>query len=488
MFKRYVYFMLVLPIFVALLSCNGKTGDQNKRKQLPNIIYINVDDLGWKDTEVFGSTFYETPNINKLAQEGMTFTRGYASAANCAPSRACLMSGQNTPRHGIYTVANSDRGDSRTRKIIPIQNTTVLKDSVITIAEMLKAVGYNTGTFGKWHLGEDPRTQGFNVNIGGGEQGNPGAKGYFAPYNVPSIGQGLNGENLTERLTTEAISFMEEAKETPFFVYLPYYAVHTPLQTLKKLEEKYTEKGGDEFQHNAKYAGMVETVDTNIGRILSFLKEKGLEENTLVIFTSDNGGIRDVSFQDPLRAGKGSYYEGGIRVPYIFKWKNVIAANTKSIEPITNLDIYPTLKEISGSKVSNTILDGISLLPALKGGELPDRELYFHFPIYLQAYKPKTDQGRDPLFRTRPGSVIIDGDWKLHHFFEDDEYELYNLNEDLGEQNNLASKDPEKTEQLSRKLERWRKEVGAPIPVDPNPDYDHEFEAEKIAKLKINLR
>lgn len=459
----------IIALCFVFASCQAQNSKINYVK--PNIIYINVDDLGWMDTETYGSKFYETPNITKLAKEGMMFTHGYAAAANCAPSRACLISGQNTPRHGIYTVGNSDRGNVKNRKIIPIPNTEVLLDSIVTMAEMLKKAGYETGTFGKWHLGSDPRKQGFDVNVGGDKKGNPGPNGYFSPYSINNIDDNNLEENLTDRLTQEAIKFIKNNKDKPFFVYLPFYAVHTPLGTTKVLEAKYKQKEGDNsIQDNAVYAGMIETVDKNIGRLLKALKNLNLED-ALIVFTSDNGGIRSISSQEPLRAGKGSYYEGGIRVPYIIRWNGIIKSNTVSNTPITNLDFYPTFMDIVGVKMPNKILDGTSILPVLIGNSIEERSLFFHFPIYLQAYNPNKDEGRDLLYRTRPGSVIIDGKWKLHQYFEDNGIELYNLDTDLGERKNLANYNPEKASELFEKLNRWRKQIKAPVPTKLNPKY-----------------
>ncbi|WP_286174983.1 sulfatase [Cytophaga sp. FL35] len=445
--------------------------------QKPNIIFIMADDLGWRDGGIFGSKFYETPNIDKLASSGMLFTHGYAGAANCAPSRACLISGQNTPRHGIYTVANSDRGKSSTRKIVPVENNTVLGDSLQTLAAMLKKQGYHTATFGKWHLSEDPLTYGFDRNVGGDHRGNPGGNGYFAPFNVPGLNDAPVGENLTDRLTDEAIAFMSDTSggPKPFFVYLSYYAVHTPLATKPELLSKYETKKGNQIHNNATYAGMLETLDYNIGKLLGYLKENNLSENTLVVFTSDNGGIRAISRQDPLRAGKGSYYEGGIRVPFVFSWPGKIAPASVNDQPISNLDIYPTLMDISGAEHGNNVLDGISVLPALEGAKLPERDFFFHFPIYLQAYDPDTDGGRDSLFRTRPGSVIVSGRWKLHQYFEDGDLELYDLNSDWSETHNLIHEKKEIAHALLGKLELWRKETNAPVPTEKNPDYDPDF-------------
>ncbi|MEM9829633.1 MAG: sulfatase-like hydrolase/transferase [Bacteroidota bacterium] len=258
--------------------------------QSPNVIFINVDDLGYKDMGYMGSSFYETPNIDRLAHEGMVFTQAYAGAANCAPSRACLLSGLNTPKHGIYTVENSDRGDARTRRIIPTTNQTVLADSIVTLAELFSSQGYITGTFGKWHLGEDPTTQGFDVNVGGSHRGNPGKNGYFSPYNVDELSDGPDGEYLTDRLTTEAIQFLRANQSKSFFLYLPYYTVHTPLIGKDSLVKKFERKESGLGQDNPVYAAMIASLDENVGRLLSEIDRLQLRENTIVVLTSDNGG------------------------------------------------------------------------------------------------------------------------------------------------------------------------------------------------------
>ena len=335
--------------------------------QSPNIICINVDDLGYKDLGVMGSQYYETPNIDQLAREGMLFTQAYAAAANCAPSRACLMSGVNTPRHGIYTIGNSDRGEEKTRRIIPIPNNETLPDSIYTLAEMLRDNGYVTGTFGKWHLGEDPTSQGFMMNVGGNHRGNPGKDGYFSPYNLAHLPDGPKGEYLTDRLTTEAISFLRANQQKPFFLYLPYYTVHTPIIGKDSLVALFEQKAKSHGQDNPEYAAMVASLDENVGRLLAELEKTGLSKNTIVIFTSDNGGIRDISYQDPLRAGKGSYYEGGIRVPLIIRWPGKIGAGSHSDVPVTNLDFYPTIQRLIQAKHTKSFLDGDDITAVLSG-------------------------------------------------------------------------------------------------------------------------
>lgn len=466
LFKQALIFLVVL----AHLSCTS-----NSPTQRPNIVLINVDDLGWKDVGFNGSRYYETPNLDRLAKESIRFTNAYAGAANCAPSRACLISGQQTTRHGIYTVGNSDRGNAKTRRIIPTPNITELADEQTTLAEVLDAEGYTSISIGKWHLGKDPKTQGFAQNVGGTHAGHP--KSYFSPYKNPHLPDGPEGEYLTDRLTDEALRFIDENQENPFFLYLPFYTIHTPLQGKEALVEKYKQKPTVDGQgRNPHYAAMVETMDASVGRILERLEEHHLD-NTIVIFTSDNGGISYLSRQHPLRAGKGSYYEGGIRVPLLIRWKSKIKEAWETDTPVTNLDFYPTLLELIGTEVpEGKVLDGASLAGlVLEKQVLPERPLIWHFPIYLQAYRVGGDESRDSLFRTRPGSVIRLGDWKLHQYFEDDGLELYNLAEDLGEQQNLAAERPEKREELLGLLNDWRSRMNAPVPKEPNPDYVESF-------------
>ncbi|MDB9787613.1 sulfatase [Flavobacteriaceae bacterium] len=304
--------------FLLIFSC--KNPSHFSKSDRPNIILINVDDLGWKDLGFMGSQYYETPFLDEFAKQGTVFTNAYASAANCAPSRASLFSGLNTPRHGVYTVGSAERGDKRTRKLIPTKNKKYLNDSIYTFPEMLKSVGYINANFGKWHIGKDPKTQGIDYNIGGSNKGNPGKNGYFSPYNIDFIKNEKPGEYLTDRLTNEAVDFIIKNADSPFFANLSFYSVHTPIQGKKSWIKNYTSKNGINGQDNPEYAAMVSSVDENIGKILKTLDDLKIAENTLVIFTSDNGGIRSISSQYPLKAGKGSYYEGGIRVPFVLRW------------------------------------------------------------------------------------------------------------------------------------------------------------------------
>lgn len=477
--------ILLVSVAVAqAFSQNTKTAGK------PNIILIVADDMGWKDVGFMGSKYYDTPNLDALAKQSMMFTCAYTAAANCAPSRACMLSGLNTPRHGIYTVGTSSRGDKTARKLIPIKNNETLADSFFTMSEALQQAGYYTGIIGKWHLGKDPRTQGFDYNVAGTHQGAPPS--YFSPYHIPALKDGPPGEYLTDRLTNEAVTFLQENSGKPFFLYLPYYAVHTPLQAPADLIKKYQNKAKSNGQGNAVYGAMVESLDTNIGRVLKKLDELNLTKNTIVLFTSDNGGIRSISSQDPLRAGKGSYYEGGLRVPLLVRWPGKVKAGSTTDIPVVNMDFYPTFLDIlSLAPQKGLTLDGTSFLPVLKGQKLPQRTFYWHFPIYLQAYNPLTDDSRDPVFRTRPGASIRDGDWKLIVYYEDNAKELYNLKTDLSERNNLAMQNPEMATKLYNKLLKWQQEVKAPIPTTPNPDFvpalQFKYKIKKNAKTQSDL-
>ena len=441
-------------------------------QQPPNIIMINVDDMGWRDVGFIGSHFYETPNLDSLASMGMVFNHGYASAANCAPSRACLMTGLWTPRHGVYTVGSSERGNSAHRRLVPTKNTATLTDSLVILPEILKANGYSTCHAGKWHLSDDPTARGFDYNIGGAHNGHP--QSYYYPYGNVAL-EGNEGDHLTDQIMDGVVDFVHSARR-PFFLYYAPYAVHTPIQPVAALVGKYQSKVPWRGQENADYASMVDNLDRNIGLLLQALKTKDLLQNTLMVFTSDNGGLFGITYQFPLRAGKGSYYEGGIRVPFFFVWPDKIQAGQQNQTPISNLDLFPTLLDAAGIDLDQTPFDGQNLLPLLVDNQpLEQRPLFWHFPIYLQAYDVNNNQDRDSLFRTRPGSVVRVGDWKLHHYFEDDGVELYNLKEDLSERHNLASKHPNKTAELYRLLDQWRKQVKAPIPSQPNPEFESEL-------------
>ena len=470
-----------LLLLMLLNSCNKESLEK------PNIVLIVADDLGWSDLSYMGSEYYETPNIDKLSKSGMTFYNGYASSANCAPSRATMLSGKYHTEHGIYTVRNSDRGSRKTRKIIPIETKTTLDLDFFVIPEMLKEMGYINGHFGKWHLGDvgfHPEQSGFDVNIGGNKHGGPG--GYFAPYPNPELENEPKGEYLTDRIGDEVVKFIDINKENNFFAYVPFFSVHTPIQSKPDYQKKYSNKDSNEFHNRADYAGMIQSLDENIGKILDKIDALNLSENTLIIFTSDNGGIRAISNQYPLRAGKGSYYEGGIKVPMIFSWTGKIEAKTESYERVSNLDFYPTIKKLVGYNESID-LDGEDLTPIFKGEKLKKRELYFHFPVYLEPYRVQLDSGTDPLFRTRPGTVIIKDNWKLHHYYEDNKFELYDLEKDISESENLSEINKEKKNELLIDLNNWRKTNNAPIPSRLNPYYDQKYVDSLMFLIDKNL-
>jgi len=441
----------------------------------PNIVLIFADDLGWKDVGYQGTDFMETPNIDRLAKGGMVFTAGYAAAGNCAPSRACLLSGNYTPRHGVYAVGSTDRGPKNEMRLVPIPNKSGLAKENITIADALKAAGYATGIFGKWHLsgknGTEPGEQGFDVvfQSGGGwskkEPDNP--KGIYS-------------------LTRAACEFMEQNKDRPFFVYLPHYAIHSGLQARDSTLEKFKAKQPGQQHHNPMYAACTYELDNGVGILLKKLADLGLEKNTLVVFTSDNGGVQGSS-QEPLRGSKGGYYEGGIREPFIIRWPGVTQPGSRCDVPVINVDLFPTFLAAAGAPVpAGKVLDGESLLPLLKGeAPLKRQAIFWHFPGYLNS---PVNRGREldvrTGFRTRPISVIHKGDWKLHLFIEEwqldggraklaqnNAVELYNLKEDIGERNNLASANPAKRDELLDDLLAWHKSVHAPLPSQPDPKY-----------------
>lgn len=451
----------------------------------PNIIYINADDLGVMDVG-FNSDRYYTPNIDRLRAEGMLFTDAYAPAANCAPSRACVLSGQLGPRHGVYTVSKSDRGNAKDRKLIPIKNTEHLALDNLTMPAALQAGGYKTIHLGKWHVGNDPLQQGCDVNIGGDETGSPHG-GYFSPFKKGSMTPYNDlypaGTHRVDIFADQAIKFMRANKDQPFFIHMAYYSVHTGLELVPEFEARYQDE-----DVNLKYATMISKMDQGIGKIMDELDALGLADDTLVLFCSDNGGICATSTQTPYRAGKGSYFEGGTRVPLLVRWPVKVKPNSTCKVPVVGIDFYPTFLEIAGvDKPQGKVLDGESLVPLLtQSGSFPERTLFWHFPIYLQKYAGKADDSHDVLFRTRPGSTLRQGTWKLHEYFEDGTIELYDLESDLGERTNVAAEHPEKTAELHRLLKQWRAEMNAAVPTAKNPAFDPNYQAP--AKKKKNKK
>jgi len=464
---------LFLMISLFVFSCS-------KEKQ-PNFVFILVDDLGWADVKCnYTESFYDTPNIDKLASEGVRFTNAYAANPVCSPTRAALMTGKHPNRVEITDWIPGQNPQKRPLLGTVDRDELALEET--TIAEKLKEQGYSTCFVGKWHLGDEgfyPEDQGFDINIGGHHRGSPPG-GYYAPYKNSKLSDGPEGEFLTDRLTDESIKFIIENKDNPFFLYLSYYTVHTPIQAAKKHIDKYTEKRdklalqevphnkeGEGWtklvQENAAFASMVAAMDENVGRILQSLKEQGLDENTWVIFTSDNGGLSTLRRKNaptsngPLRAGKGWCYEGGIRVPLVISGPEIANAGRVVDLPAVSMDFFTTILNIA--EIEHQANDGNNLLPVLTSDEKMEREeLFWHYPHYHgSAWKP--------------GSALRKGKWKLVVYYEDMRIELFNLEEDLGETTNLALENPEKVAELKKLLDEKLKESGAKFP-KPNPDFD----------------
>ena len=435
----------------------------------PNIILINIDDMGWSDMSNNGSSFYETPCIDQLRGEGIWFQQAYAGAANSAPSRACLLTGMNTPRHGMFTVGTAARGNKAYRKFIPITNKSILDDGIQMLPQVLRQAGYHTAHIGKWHVTGDPLLCGMETNIGGGHAGRPNT--YYSPYHLPQLTDGPAGEHLNERLGLEAAHYIESVdKSKPFFLYFATYAIHAPLEPPVDLVPKYEGKTPSEAHYNPKYAALLESMDQSVGQVMAKVKEMGLEDRTLIIFTSDNGGVYDFSRQWPLRAGKGSFYEGGIRVPMVIYQKGRFEKAEINDVAVSQLDLFPTLLDLAHVSPEGLLLDGKSLVPTLenKSKELAERPLFWNFPGYLEGGNAESHDSR---WRSTPQAVIRKGDWKLIKFYEDDSVELYNVKEDVSEQYNLAENQPDRTAALLSQLEQWQKETKAPIVSELNPEY-----------------
>ena len=445
----------------------------NLSADTPNVVFIYIDDLGYSDVGFMNAPHYQTPHIDQMAAGGMVFTNAYAAAPNCAPSRACLMSGQYGPRHGIYTVGNSNRGKSQLRKLIPIKNKTILPTEVQTLGELFQSADYKTAYMGKWHLGEPgstgPNEQGFDVNVGGNKTGTPKG-GHFAPYDNPQLADPPGDEYLTDRLTDEAVAFIKANKEQPFLLFLSHYAVHTPIQAPSELTKKY-QRNAKQLGINPKYAAMIESVDESVGKICQALDDLSLQDDTLVIFYSDNGGHGKVTRCDPLRGGKGMMYEGGIRVPLAMRWPAKIAKGSQCDVPVHGVDFYETFRVMLDAEApEGQPLDGANIMPLLTGqSNSLERPLFWHFPAYLQG---KGYPGApDAEFRARPFSAVRDGKWKLVETFEDNQVQLFNLTEDLAETTDVADQHPEVVQQLKETLDQWRTEINAPIPSALNPEY-----------------
>ncbi len=469
-------------------------------KKKPNIVFILVDDLGLHDLSVTGSTFYETPNVDRIANEGTIFTQGYAASRVCSPSRASIMLGQFTARHGITDWIGAKSGDdwrteNRNDKLLPADYNHILPKNDTTMAEALAANGYKTFFAGKWHLGTEgswPTDHGFEINKGGWDVGSPKG-GYFSPWENPNLENNYDGENLSHRLGKETANFIEQNKDSTFLAYLSFYAVHGPIQTTEKTWAKYRNKAEKQgikdsgyemervlpirtVQDNPVYAGLVEQMDDAVGMVLDKLKELGLEDNTIIVFTSDNGGVASgdafSTTNYPLRGGKGYQWEGGIREPYFIRVPWI--KDVKELDfPALGSDFYPTLLDLAGIPLKpNQHIDGVSLKPLLEGQKLPERPLFWHYPHY-------GNQGGEPA------SIIREGDWKLIHYYEDGRNELYNLTSDPGEQHNILLENAKLGEDLMAKLTAFLNDVKANKPL-PDPQFDAEL-AKELYQRKVDV-
>jgi len=445
--------LLICILIFLSLSISGNT----LHAAPPNVALILMDDMGWRDVGFAGNDFVETPNLDRLAREGIRFTQAYASAPNCAPTRACLMSGQYTPRHGVFTVIDPrhDPGQPH-HKVISAKSNEALSGDVVTIAELLQSKGYATGCFGMWNLGRGrsgpstPTGQGFDLFK------EPKSIGFEKDAYFDS-----DGRYCSDVLTDETLSFIEIHRSRPFFVYLATHDVHAPLEPKPELVAKYEKKAQRANVSDAEIqqAASVEAIDLNVGRIMDKLRELKLDENTMVIFTSDNGGTPQ--FVAPLNGSKGALYEGGIRVPAAIWWKGLKNPGRDFDEPVLSMDFYPTITELAGEDLpKNQSIDGTSLMSVLRdeAKSLNRDSVFWHFPCYIG--------------RGEPSNAVRMGDWKLIEKFQDESFELYNLNNDPGEKKNLAESQPQKAKELKQVLLEWQTTTGAPRPVEKNPAYD----------------
>lgn len=450
----------------------------------PNVVLILMDDMGAIDLSGEGSTFYRSPRIDSIAEQGIRFRNGYATCCVCSPSRASIQLGTFPARNGItdWIGAKSGLDWDRPNRVLPAEYVHELPAAEVTIAEALREAGYGTFFAGKWHLGGKgswPDDHGYQVNKGGHDRGSPPG-GYFAPYNNPALESGPDGESLPMRLAAETVDYINQNKDKPFFAMLSFYSVHGPVQTRKELWEKYRAlapklpAGQQRFhidrtlpvrhvQDHPVYAGMVETVDNAVGLVLDALHNNNLTENTIVLFTSDNGGVSSgdayCTSNLPLRGGKGRQWEGGIREPFYIRYPALIAPGSANDTPVTGADLYPTILELCGLPLRpEQHVDGVSLKPLLSGGSIPNRPLYWHYPHY-------GNQGGEPH------AIIRDDGWKLIHYYEDDRNELYHLPTDPGEISDVSRTHPARTQALWNQLDSWLGEVGARRP-KPDPRYD----------------
>ncbi len=498
----HIRILIVLVISAAAwITVDARAEDQ------PNIIFIMADDLGWQDVGYMGAKFFETPHIDALAAEGISFSAAYSGGPNCAPTRACLMTGTYTPRHHIYTPGGKAKGNAEyMRLLVPVKNrrdknleakadaqfaiTNSLDPSFVCIPEILRDAGYQTARLGKWHLGDD--TQGFHLSSANGKGGPNGS--FYGNVDV------------AQQLTDRALQFMEDNRDGPFFLYVAHWDVHVPHRAKKAVVAKYADKleklsKRERLNFNPVYAAMIEAVDQSVGRIADKVDELGIGEQTLIVFTSDNGGLPGVSQLDPLRGSKGSLFEAGVRVAACMRWPGTIESGAQCATPITSVDYLPTFARLAGGDLPETQpVDGTDITPLLRGDPIEERSIFWHYPLYLQgkgltiqipaSERPNIDDQRNRTGNARrkaggnrnqaagdryswrgfPSTSMRRGDWKLIEFHEDQSIGLFHLAEDPGETRNLASEMPDRVAELKAELDRWQDLTDAPIPSLPNPE------------------
>ncbi|MGI8978674.1 MAG: sulfatase-like hydrolase/transferase [Pirellulaceae bacterium] len=482
---RFLSLMALFGLALVVVEPVATIAEESPR---PNVILILLDDLGWADLGCYGSTYHKTPNIDRLAAEGMRFTAAYAACPVCSPTRASIMTGK-WPARLHLTDWLPGRGDMPGQMLSRPNFRQELPLEEVTLAEHLKVAGYATAHVGKWHLGGKgfgPREQGFDLNVGGNEKGSPA--GYFAPFNdkqgrgAPGLEDAPKGAYLTDLFTDAAVKFVRDNKDHPFFLYLPHFAVHTPLQAKRELIAKYEAgKNRPGQQSNPIYAAMLESADDSVGRILKELDELKLSEQTIVLFTSDNGGLATAegantpsTINTPLRDGKGHLYEGGIRVPLIVRWPGSIKSATTCGTPVCSIDYLPTILDLCRVAGDQRQCDGLSLVPLLKQSDIVKRDaFYWHYPHYSNQ-------------TAKPGAAIRAGDYKLIEFYEDGRRELFHLKNDPREGTNLSDQEPDKVRELADKLDSWRISVAAQM-MSANPDY-HPNPQDKAGIITMHAR
>jgi len=463
------------PLLAIAFFCGGLAFPSRADEVKTNVVLVLIDDLGWNDVGCYGSEYYQTPNIDRLAEEGMRFTDGYAACNVCSPTRAAIMTGKYPARLLLTQWLPSGRWSATKNRLREGRYVSNLPLEEVTIAEALREAGYRTAFMGKWHLGTEtyyyPEHQGFDLNVAGRDYGAPGS--YFYPFTgswrIPTTGKrlyketplsGQEGDYLVDRLAEEAEGFIRDSADKPFFLMLSHYAVHAPLQGKPDKIARYEQVPEPRRQGKPAYAAMVESVDESVGRVMNTLRERKLDDRTLFIFTSDNGGFAKATDNSPLRANKGSNYEAGIRVPVIIKWPGKTKPGSVSSEPIISTDFYPTILAATGHELRpHQHVDGRNLVPVMTGSGSLDREaIFWHYPHYNQHPQ------------SFPSGVIRAGNWKLIEAYETGELSLYNLANDISETNDLSSSEPAKVADLHSRLKDWRDQVGAD-PMRPNPQF-----------------